>query len=75
MSADDTLQDEQRDARRLPDDSGWEAKVINRLRARMEELSRRLGSSVDTCHFSWETRPLEILRERLRENQNPGAPR
>ncbi len=75
MSVEDTLQDEQRSTQRIPDDAGWEAKVISRMRARMEELSRQLGSSVDTCHFSWESRPLEILRERLRQSEVPDAPR
>jgi hypothetical protein len=61
--ADDAL--EQRSDERVADNVGWETKVLQRVRARMDELTRQLGDSVDTCHFSWESRTLQVLRERL----------
>lgn len=57
---------ERRSADRLPDESDWETKVLNRIAARIEELTRQLGESIDTCHFSWEARSLSLLREKLR---------
>jgi hypothetical protein len=63
QTADNTV--EQRSDERVADNVGWETKVLQRVRARMDELTKQLGDSVDTCHFSWESRTLQILRERL----------
>ncbi len=56
---------EQRSDERVADNVGWETKVLQRVRARMDELTKQLGDSVDTCHFSWESKTLQVLRERL----------
>lgn len=66
---------EQRSDERVADNVGWETKVLQRVRARMDELTRQLGDSVDTCHFSWESRTLQVLRERLRATEVLDAPR
>ena len=47
------------------EDCGWEAVVLRRIRGRVQEVSRHLGDLVHGDACGWESRSVELLKEKL----------
>lgn len=47
------------------EDCGWEAIVLRRIRGRVQEVSRHLGDLVHGDACGWESRSVELLKEKL----------
>lgn len=47
------------------EDCGWEAVVLRRIRGRVQEVTRHLGDLVHADACGWESRSVELLKEKL----------
>lgn len=49
----------------VTEDGGWEAVVLRRIRGRVQEVTRHLGDLVHGDACGWESRSVELLKEKL----------